>query len=90
MLDEAVELGRRIVRIAIFYLGPDLLGLPALVVQVLEDQFVLRVEVAIERHLVGAGGFRDRLHADPADAVTVKKVLRACDDPVARPGRTNS
>jgi hypothetical protein len=52
--------------------------------QVFGNQLVLRVEVAIERHLVGAGGLGDRLHADRPDAEPVKQVRRGVEDALAR------
>ncbi len=48
------------------------------------NQIVLGIEVAVERHLVGAGRLGDRLDADAANAVAMEKILRRRDDPVAR------
>ena len=45
-------------------------GLP----QIFRHQFVLRREVAVERHLVGAGRLGDRLDPHRPDAVPVKQV----------------
>jgi hypothetical protein len=36
------------------------------------DQHILRREMAIERHLVGASGFGDRVYADGMDAAAVE------------------
>ena len=82
--DEAVKLADRIARALRFHLGPDLVGLAALVVEIFEDEVVLRAEVAIERHLVGVRRFGDRLDPDAADAVAMKEVERAGDDALAR------
>ncbi len=40
-------------------------------------------EVAVERHLVGAGRFRDRVHADRANTLPVKQVRRRNEDALA-------
>jgi hypothetical protein len=53
--------------------------------QIFRDQFVLRGEVPVERHFIGAGRFGDRLHADRPDSVPVKELARGCKD--ARMGR---
>ena len=63
--------------------GPDFLGFLALVIEIFEDQIVLGIEVAVERHLVGAGGLGDGLDADAANAVAMKQILRRLDDAVA-------
>jgi hypothetical protein len=38
----------------------------------------------VERHLVGAGRFRDRLHADRPDAMPVKQFASRSKDAAAR------
>ncbi len=63
--------------------GPDVMFFGRKAAQVFRHQFVLRIEVTIERHLVGAGGFRDRLHPDRPDAVAIEQVARHRDDPLA-------
>src|SRR5580693_4785792 len=87
LLDEAIELANGIARARGFDLGPNLVGLFPLIIQIFENQFVLRAEVTIERHLVGASSFGDGLDADPADAAAVEKVLRTVDNALARPRR---
>ena len=69
LLEKAIELADRIAGVGALDLGPDLFRLLALVVEIFEDQFVLRFEMTVERHLVGAGRLGDRLDADAANAV---------------------
>ena len=64
-------------------------GKPA---QTFDDQLVLRFQMAIERHLVGAGGLGNGVDADLVKAVAIEKVTRHRDNPfprgtVGRPGR---
>src|SRR5437868_5554695 len=47
------------------------------------DQLVLRVEVAVERHLVGLRRFRDRFDPDAADPLLVKQVASRHQNPLA-------
>ena len=82
--DIAVKLADRIAGTRGFDLRPYLVGLSTLVVEILEDQIVFRAEMAVERHLVGAGRLRDRFDPDAADAMAVKEILRAGDDSFAR------
>ena len=53
--------------------------------QILRDQFVLRREVPVERHLIGAGRFSDRIDADCLDSMPVKQLASGRKD--ARAGR---
>ena len=84
LLDETVKLAGRIVRAFGFYLGPNLVGFLSFVVQVFENQVVLRAEVTIEGHFVGACGLGDGVDADPANAMTMEQILRGSDDALAR------
>src|SRR4051812_3712048 len=49
----------------------------------LGDELVLRVEVTVHRHLVGAGGFRDRFDPYPADPMLMKEIAGGGENPVA-------
>src|SRR5204863_6785857 len=49
----------------------------------LRDELVLRVEVAVERHLVRLRRFRDRLDADAADPLLVKQITSRHQNPLA-------
>ncbi len=77
LLDKTVKLADRLARVGSFDLRPNLVGLLSLVVQILENQFVLRAEVAIERHLIGARRFSYGFDPNSADAMAVEQVLRA-------------
>ena len=53
------------------------------------DQHVLRGEVAIERHLVGACRLRDRVDADGMDATAIEQFAGGREDPRTR-GRADA
>ena len=86
LLHKAIKLANRIVRDSQPSISAQISSdfLP-LVVQILEDEIVLRTEVTIKRHLAGARRLGDRFDADPADAVAMEEILRAGDDALARP-----
>ena len=48
------------------------------------DQRILRGEVAIERHLVGAGRLGDRVDADGMDAAAIEQLAGGREDALAR------
>ena len=52
--------------------------------QVFRHQFVLGREMAVERHLVGAGGLGDRLDPDRPDSMPIEKIAGGREDPLAR------
>ena len=83
LLDEAMELSDRIVGAGGLDLRPNLVRLLSLVIEIFENEIVLRAEVAIERHLVGARRLGDGFDADAANAMTVEEVLSAVDDALA-------
>src|SRR6267378_7982609 len=56
--------------------------------QIGDDEIVLRIEVAVERHLVGAGSLRDCFDPHAADAVPMKQILAA--KRIRSRGRTTS
>jgi hypothetical protein len=64
---------------------PYFVGLAAKVTQTFGYQFVLRTEVTIERHFVGACSLRDRIDADAPDAVFAKEIARGADNAFAGP-----
>jgi hypothetical protein len=82
--DPRMKLRQRIVRASSFQLGPLCLGTPCRVPQALDNQVILRAKMTIERHLVGSGGFSDRIDADPSDAVFSEQAASRIDDPIAR------
>ncbi len=55
-------------------------GLP----QIFRHQFVLGREVAVERHLVGAGRLRDRVDPDRPDSIAVEQLAGDREDALAR------
>ena len=64
---------------------PHLVDLDGHAAQISDDEFVFRIEMPVERHLVGAGRFSDGLDADAANAVTVKQITRRQQNPLAWP-----
>ncbi len=52
--DITIKLADRIARACGLDVGPNLLGLPPLTAQILDNEIVLRPEVAVERQLVPA------------------------------------
>src|ERR1700679_1437842 len=83
LVHEAVKLTTGIAWILGLNFRPDFVRLPPFVVQIFDNKLVLRIEVAVKRHLAGARGLGDRFDADASDALAVKKVLRAVEDSVA-------
>jgi hypothetical protein len=74
----------RIVRVLPRDLAPVRFGAARERAKIFGDLCVLRLEVPVERHLVGAGGFRDRFDADGANAVAIKQLGRRGEDALAR------
>src|SRR5271156_6186815 len=90
LVHETVKLTHRVSWIFCFDFGPDFVRLSPLIIQIFDDQLVLRIEVAIERHFAGACGLRYRFDPHPSDAPAVKEVLRTGENAVARsPGLAN-
>jgi hypothetical protein len=79
------KLSQRIIRIFAIELDPNLVDLAGDVTQARDNQIILRAEVAVERHLVGAGCLRDRVNADPPDPVLTEEVTGRTDDAFPRP-----
>ena len=74
--DKAIKLADGIAWTRGFDVGPDFVRLSRFVAQILDNQIVLRDEVAVER-TVGARGLGDRLDPDSSDAVAMKEILGA-------------
>ena len=66
-----------------FDFGPPSFGFERHVAQTLNDQVVLRAEVTVERHLVGAGRLGDRIDANASDSVFVEQVPGGAGNPIA-------
>src|SRR3984957_6741956 len=87
---ETVELTTWVPRVLGLDFGPDFVRLSPFVIQILDYKLVLRIEVAVKRHLAGARGLSDRFDAHASNAPAVEEVLRAIEDSVARlPGPGN-
>ena len=84
LLHPAVQLRERVAGIARGERLPHGFDFVGDFLQAGDDEIVLRAEMPIERHLVAAGGFGDRLDADGAQAMPVEQVARGGDDPLAR------
>ena len=83
LVHETVKLTSRISGVLGLDFGPDFVRLSPFVVQIFENKFVFRIEVAVKRHLAGARSLSDCFDADPSDTPTVEEVLRAVKDSVA-------
>src|ERR1700704_6569794 len=53
--------------------------------QIGDDEIVLRIEVAVERHLIGAGRLRDCFYPHAADAVPMKQIPGRQENSLAWP-----
>src|SRR5258707_4793434 len=53
--------------------------------QIGDDEIVLRIEVAVERHLIGAGSLRDCFHPNAADALPMKQIPGRQENSLAWP-----
>ena len=82
--DPGVQLRQGIARVYRFDFGPPSFGFERHVAQTLNDQVVLRAEVTVERHLVGAGRLGDRIDANASDSVFVEQVPGGAGNPIAR------
>ena len=51
--------------------------------QIGDDKVVLRIEMPVERHLVGAGRLGDGIDADAAKAVAMEQIARRGEDAFA-------
>jgi len=81
------KLSQRIIRIFAIEADPNFVDLTGDVTQARDNQIVLRTEVAVERHLVGAGRFRNRVNADPPDPVLTEEITGRTDDAFPWPQR---
>lgn len=82
--DPGPELPQSVARVRVFQLSPEAVHLHSRMAQAFDDQLILRIEMAVERHLVAVGGIGDRIDAGSADAVPAKEVSRSLDDAIAR------
>src|SRR5260370_16953601 len=64
---------------------PHFVDLDGDAAQIGDDEIVLRIEVAVERHLVGAGSLGDCFDPHPADAVPMKKIPGPQENSLAGP-----
>ena len=63
-----MKLGEVIARVRGFYLFPHFLDVAGDIAEAFAYQLILRPEVAVERHFIGAGGFRDGVHTNSAES----------------------
>jgi S-adenosylmethionine:tRNA ribosyltransferase-isomerase len=85
-LEEGADLRLGVAGIARAHRIPGVVGLGGELAEVRRDELVLRREVPVQGHLVGAGGPSDRLDAHRMDAVTVEKLARRGENTAARRG----
>ncbi|MNY23152.1 hypothetical protein D3C86_1568030 [compost metagenome] len=83
-VEPGAQPGAGIVRMSFGELRPEAIGLLRERAQVLRHQRVLRLEVAIQRHLVGARGLGDALDPHRADAVPGEERAGRCQEALAR------
>jgi hypothetical protein len=74
------KLSQRIIRIFAIEADPNLVDLTGNVTQARNNQIILRAEVAIERHLVGASRLSDRVNPDSPDPVLTEQITGRTDD----------
>ena len=74
LVHETVKLSGWVPGICGLDFGPDFVRLSPFVIQILDNKLVLRIEMAIKRHLAGAGRLGDGFDANASDATSVKKV----------------
>ena len=77
------ELAFRIARVGGGERVPGCVEFPRELGETRGDQHILRGEVTIERHFIGAGGFGDCVDADGMDTATIEQLGRAVWCPVA-------
>ncbi|CAH2400240.1 hypothetical protein MES4922_230221 [Mesorhizobium ventifaucium] len=72
--DPGVQLRKLVARMLGLELLPHRVGAACGRPQALDDQIVLRLEMTVERHLVGTGGLSDRVDTDALDAMLVEHI----------------
>ncbi|CAH2401696.1 conserved hypothetical protein [Mesorhizobium escarrei] len=72
--DPGVQLRKLVARMLGLELLPHRIGAACGRPQALDDQIVLRLEMTVERHLVGTGGLSDRVDTDALDAMLVEHI----------------
>jgi hypothetical protein len=85
--EPGVQLGPRVAGMGLPQPLPGRVGQLRALAQVLGHEFVLGGEVAIERHLVGAGRFRDGVDPHRPNPISVEQVAGGRQDP--RTGRNS-
>jgi hypothetical protein len=80
-----MKLRERVIGMGGFKSIPDRLGVLRDLPQARNHQIVLRAEVTIQRHLVGASHVGDRIDTDRADPVLAKQIPGRADDALSRP-----
>ena len=83
-LHPGVQLGAWIAGMRRLKIAPDGAGLFGGAAQRLADEFVLRAEVPVERHLVGQSRVGDGIDANATDAVLAEKLRSGRDDTLPR------
>ena len=61
-----------VARMVALEIPPHFVDLDGDAAQVGDDEIVLRIEVPVERHLIGAGGFGDGFDTHAADAMPME------------------
>ena len=84
VLQPRLELALGIARVGRPELVPTGLPFRCEPAQILSHQHILRGEVAVERHLVRAGRFSDRVDADRTNTVAVEEIARRGENALAR------
>jgi len=84
MAQPSQELAFRITRMGIGDHTPGSVKFLRELAETRGDQHILRGEVAIERHLVGAGRFGDRVDADGMDAAAIEQPAGCREDALSR------
>jgi hypothetical protein len=83
-LDPGMQLRKRVAWVGRLDFRPPALGLDRRIAQTLNDEIVLRTEVTVKGHLVGARRFGDRIDADAANPMFMEKIPGGPHDPLAR------
>src|ERR671934_493022 len=83
-LEHEAQLRVGVARVRVSRFIPESFAFLGKLRKVRRDQLVLGGKMAIERHLVGAGGGGDSIHARGVDAVAIKKLARRLEDALPR------
>jgi hypothetical protein len=72
-----------IIWILLFDVPPDVISFGHDTAKIGDDKLVLRFEMPIQRHLVGAGGLGNRIDADAAKSMAMEQIARCGENPRA-------